>query len=136
MHYFGSKEGLFLRVARARPSGPLGGGPDEVVEEMLDRLTASMADEPVESLAVLRSMLTHPGASEAAAEGAARYRAQLAEAIPAADAGVRASVISAVLIGVVLGRHPLKLEELRDAPPEQIAALLRPCLRSLTGADG
>ncbi|MFF4123161.1 hypothetical protein ACFYYP_06495 [Microbispora rosea] len=60
---------------------------------MLDRLAASMADEPVESLAVLRSMLTHPGASDAAAEGAARYRAQLAE-------------------------------------------LLRPCLRSLTGADG
>ncbi|GIH59405.1 TetR/AcrR family transcriptional regulator [Microbispora siamensis] len=136
MHYFGSKEELFLRVARARPSGPLAGGPDEVVEEMLDRLAASMADEPVESLAVLRSMLTHPGAAEAAAEGAARYRAQLAEAIPAADAGVRASVISAVLIGVVLGRHLLKLEELRDAPPEQIAALLRPCLRSLTGADG
>ncbi|MBE3009443.1 hypothetical protein IL992_09560 [Microbispora sp. NEAU-D428] len=65
-----------------------------------------------------------------------RYRAQLVEAIPAADAGVRASVISAVLIGVVLGRHLLKLEELRDAPPEQISALLRPCLRSLTGADG
>ncbi|XVQ90248.1 hypothetical protein ACQP2K_16265 [Microbispora siamensis] len=122
--------------ARARPSGPLAGGPDEVVEELLDRLAASMADEPIESLAVLRSMLTHPGASEAATEGAARYRTQLAEAIPAADAGVRASMISALLIGVVLGRHLLKLEELRDAPPEQIAELLRPCLRSLTGADG
>ncbi|MEV5739510.1 TetR family transcriptional regulator [Microbispora rosea] len=136
MHYFGSKEELFLSVARARPSGPLAGEPEQVVEEMLDRLAASMADEPVESLAVLRSMLTHPGASDAAAEGTARYRAQLAEAIPAADSGVRAALISAVMIGVVLGRHLLKLEELRDAPPEQIAELLRPCLRSLTGADG
>ncbi|MEV4297203.1 hypothetical protein [Microbispora rosea] len=49
---------------------------------------------------------------------------------------MRAALISAVLIGVVLGRHLLKLEELRDAPPQQIAELLRPCLRSLTGADG
>lgn len=103
---------------------------------MLDRLAASMTDEPVESLAVLRSMLTHPGASDAASEEAARYRAQLAEAIPAADSGVRAALISAVMISVVLGRHLLKLEDLRDAPPEQIAELLRPCLRSLTGTDG
>lgn len=45
---------------------------------------------------------------------------------------MRAALISATLIGVIVSRHLLKLDDLRDAPPEQIIELLRPCLRSLT----
>jgi len=70
-----------------------------------------------------------------AAEGAARYRAQLSGAIPTDDADVRAALISTTLIGVIVSRHLLKFDDLRDAPPEQIIDLLRPCLRSLTHAD-
>ncbi|WP_214416477.1 TetR/AcrR family transcriptional regulator [Sphaerisporangium fuscum] len=137
MHYFGSKEELFLRAtARTSADEPAGGTPAELTEQLLSTLAASLAEEPVASLAVMRSMLTHPGASRAAAENAARYSESLREAIPGDDAGVRAATISAIMIGLVVSRHLLKFDDLRDAPPEQIVELLRPCLRSLTRADG
>ncbi|MGI8335777.1 TetR family transcriptional regulator [Actinomadura scrupuli] len=136
MHYFGSKRELFQRATHAEPAQPVGGTPEEVTEQVLAKLADSLVHEPIASLAVLRSMLTHAGASEAAAEGSARYRAQLSSAIPTDDADVRAALISATLIGVVVSRHLLKFDDLRDAPPEQIIELLRPCLRSLTHADG
>lgn len=135
MHYFGSKEELFQRATHAEPAEPVGGTPAEITEQVLARLADSLVNEPIASLAVLRSMLTHAGASEAAAEGAARYRAQLSGAIPTDDADVRAALISATLIGVIVSRHLLQFDDLRDAPPEQIIDLLRPCLRSLTHAD-
>ncbi|MER7207666.1 TetR family transcriptional regulator [Streptosporangium sp. NPDC000239] len=135
MHYFGSKEELFHRATQAGPVRPVGGTPEEVAEQILAQIADSLVNEPIASLAVLRSMLTHAGASEAAIEGAARYRAQLSDAIPADDADVRAALISATLIGVAVSRHFLKFDVLRDTPPEQIIDLLRPCLRSLTRAD-
>lgn len=39
------------------------------------------------------------------------------------------------VIGVVLGRHLLKLDLLADADPDQIVEFLRPTIRSLTKAD-
>lgn len=51
----------------------------------------------------------------------------------AGRSAVAALVTAAVL--VVVSRHLLRIDELATAPPEQIAELLRPCLRSLTCAD-
>jgi len=39
------------------------------------------------------------------------------------------------VLGVIVSRHLLKLDELAEAPPEQVIELLRPCLRLLTRAD-
>jgi AcrR family transcriptional regulator len=136
MHYFGSKQGLFRQVTRGAVAEPVRGTPDEVVEQILDRLMASLAEEPAQSLAIMRSMLTNPEAAEAAGGGAARHQAQIERSlgeIPAA--GTRAALINAVLLGVILSRHLLDSAELRDAPAGEITALLRPCLRSLAGAD-
>jgi AcrR family transcriptional regulator len=135
MHYFGSKQELFQRVTRASPAQPLGGTPEQVSEQILAILADSLTDEPVQSLAVLRSMLTHPEAAQVAQESAARYRAQISQSIPAADADTRAALISAIMIGVIVSRHLLKTDSLADAAPQQIVGLLRPCLRSLTLAD-
>ena len=135
MHYFGSKQELFQRVTHASPAQELAGPPEEVSEQILARLADSLATEPVHSLAILRSMLTHPEAAEAVREGAAQYRAQISRAIPAADADLRAELVSAVILGVVVSRHLLKSGGLTDADPEQIIDLLRPGLRSLTRAD-
>jgi AcrR family transcriptional regulator len=136
MHYFNSKEELFLR-ATAHPGtdDPVAGSPEEVTEQLLGKLADSLVNEPVASLAIMRSMLTHPGAFQTAAEGAARYRAELSEAIPADDADIRAALITATLTGVIISRHLLEVDDLRDVPAEQIIDLLRPCLRSLTRAD-
>jgi AcrR family transcriptional regulator len=135
MHYFGSKQELFERVIHASPAQPVGGTPEQVSEQILAILADSLANEPVQSLAVLRSMLTHPEAAQVAQEGAARYRAQISRSISAADADTRAALISAIMIGVVVSRHLLKNGGLGDASPQQIVGLLRPCLRSLALAD-
>jgi AcrR family transcriptional regulator len=133
MHYFGSKAELFSRAAAPAEPWLTGGTAEEVLEQLLDRLRRSLRDEPTESLAVLRSMLTHP---EAAREMRGSMRAQkerVSVAIPGPDAELRAAIISATLVGVAVGRHLLELDHLRDADPERIIAVLEPCLRSLTG---
>ena len=135
MHYFGSKQELFQRVTHGSPPQELAGPPEEVSEQILARLADSLATEPVHSLAVLRSMLTHPEAAEAVRAGAAQYRAQISRSIPASDADLRAELVSAVILGVVVSRHLLKSGGLTGADPDHIIDLLRPCLRSLTRAD-
>lgn len=135
MHYFGSKQELFQRVTHASPPQELAGTPEEVSEQILARLADSLATEPVHSLAMLRSMLTHREAAEAVREGAAQYRAQISRSIPASDADLRAELVSAVILGVVVSRHLLESGGLAGADPDHIIDLLRPCLRSLTRAD-
>ena len=134
MHYFGSKQELFQRVTHDPPVQELTGTADDITEQILARLADSLANEPVQSLALLRSMLTHPDAAQAMREGAARYQAQISRPITADDAGLRAALVGAVMLGVILSRHLLRTEALSDASPEHVIDLLRPCLRSLTRA--
>ena len=135
MHYFGSKQGLFQCVTRARPVPELSGSAEQVTEQVLARLAESLASEPVYSLALLRSMLTHPEAAQTLREGAARFEAEISRPIPADDADVRAALAGAVMLGVIVSRHLLNSAALTAASPEQIIDLLRPGLRSLTRAD-
>lgn len=135
MHYFGSKGGLFSRAAgAAEPELPVG-TPSEVVGQLLDRLRGSLRDEPAESLAVLRSMLTHPEAAEEVLGSMRVQKERVSAAISAPDAELRAAIISAALVGVVVGRHLIGLDHLKDADPDEVAAILEPCLRSLVGVD-
>jgi hypothetical protein len=77
-------------------------------------------------------MLTNPEAATAASAGIARYEAQIAQAIPTADADLRAAVISAITLGIAVSRHLIKADQLATADPAEIIDLLRPCLLSLT----
>jgi hypothetical protein len=81
-------------------------------------------------------MLTNPEAASAASTGIARYEAQIAQAIPADDADLRAAIISAVTLGITVSRHLIKSDELATADPARIIELLRPCLLSLTARPG
>jgi AcrR family transcriptional regulator len=135
MHYFGSKRELFQRVTQARPMPELSGTAEQVTEQILAMLTAPSSEAPAQSLALLRSMLTHPEAAQAWREAADRFHAQISQPIAAADADVRAALVSAVVLGVVVSRYLLRSPGLSDASPQQVADLLRPCLRSLTRAD-
>ena len=76
-------------------------------------------------------MLTNPEAASAASAGIARYEAQIAQAIPADDADLRAAIISAITLGVTVSRHLIKSDELAIADPAQVIKLLRPCVLSL-----
>jgi AcrR family transcriptional regulator len=131
MHYFGSKQELFRRVIGAAPVPEVSGAPGQATEQILATLADRLANEPVASLAILRSMLTNPEAATIISEGMARYQAQIAQAIPAGDAGLRAALISAVILGVTVSRHLIKSDELASADPAQVISLLRPCLLSL-----
>lgn len=142
MHYFGSKQNLFGRAieagaraveADARPAE--GDTAEEVAGRLLARLRRSLEEEPVESLALLRSMLTHPEAAEEMRSATRADKELISDAIPDDEADLRAAVANAALIGVVLGRHLIRLDHLADADPERVVALLRPAVRSLTRAD-
>jgi AcrR family transcriptional regulator len=131
MHYFGSKQELFRRVIDAAPVPEVSGAPGQAAEQILAGIASRLASEPVASLALLRSMLTNPEAASAASDGIARYEAQIAQAIPADDAGLRAAIISAITLGISVSRHLLKSDELATADPAQVIGLLRPCMFSL-----
>jgi len=93
-----------------------------------------LANEPVASLTILRSMLTNPEAASVISAGMARYQGQIAEAIPAGDADLRAAIIGAIILGITVSRHLIKSDDLANADPAQIIELLRPCLLSLAAA--
>ncbi len=131
MHYFGSKQELYRRVIEAAPVPEVSGSPAEATEQILAALGDRLASAPVASLALLRSILTNPEAASAASAGIARYEAQIAQAIPADDADLRAAIISAITFGITLSRHLLKSDELATADPADVIRLLRPCLLSL-----
>jgi AcrR family transcriptional regulator len=132
MHYFGSKQELFRQVIEAAPVPEISAAPGQAAEQILAGLASRLETEPVASLTLLRSMLTNPEAAGAAGAGIARYQAQIAQAIPADDAGLRAAIISAITLGIMVSRHLIKSDELASADPAQVIELLRPCMLSLT----
>ena len=132
MHYFGSKQALFRRVIDAAPAPRLDAEPGRAAEPILAGLADRLVNEPTASLSLLRSMLTNPEAAEAVGSAAERYQANIAQAIPAEDAGLRAAIISAVILGITVSRHLIKSDELADADPARIIELLRPGMNALT----
>jgi len=134
MHYFGSKQELFRRVIDAAPVPEISGAPGQAAEQLLGSLADRLANEPVASLTLMRSMLTNPEAASAASTAIARYQAQIARAIPGDDADLRAAIISAITLGIMVSRHLIKSDELATADPEQVISLLRPCLLALTAS--
>jgi AcrR family transcriptional regulator len=131
MHYFGSKQELFRRVIDTAPIPEVSGAPGQAAEQILASIADRLASEPTASLTLLRSMLTNPEAASLASVAAARYEAQIAQAIPADDASLRAAIIAAITLGVMVSRHLIKSDELATADPAQVISLLRPCLISL-----
>jgi hypothetical protein len=79
-------------------------------------------------------MLTHPEAADELRTGSRAYHDRISQAIPGDEADLRAAVVSAALIGIVLGKHLVRLDHLADADPERVIDILRPAVRSLTRA--
>jgi AcrR family transcriptional regulator len=135
MHYFGTKDALFSRAAKLPADELPSGTAEQVAEALLTSLAKRLDGEPVASLAVLRSMLTN-------ADAADRYRAagepqlgRITAAIPTPDAELRASLLSAIVHGVIIERYLLRLGRVADASPDQIIDLLRPCFQILATAE-
>ncbi|MEW9528915.1 TetR/AcrR family transcriptional regulator [Microbispora sp. NPDC049125] len=134
MHYFGTKDELFSRAAKLPPDDLPGGTAEQVAEALLTSLAKRLDSEPVASLAVLRSMLTNADAANRYRAAAEPQLSQITAAIPSDDAELRASLLSAIVHGVIIERYLLRLGRLADASPEQIVDLLRPCFQTLATA--
>ncbi|MEU4475062.1 TetR family transcriptional regulator [Micromonospora sp. NPDC023888] len=135
MHYFDSKDNLFSRAADLPADELPSGGGEEIVEVLLASLSGRLDGEPVASLAVLRSMLTNTDAAERYRAAAEPQLSQITTAIPTEDAALRASLLSAIVHGVIIERYLLRLGRLADASPDQIIELLRPCFQTLAAAE-
>jgi AcrR family transcriptional regulator len=135
MHYFGTKDGLFSR-ATASPAADLSTDTaEELAEALLTSLANRLTGEPAASLAVLRSMLTNTDAADRYRAAAEPQLIQIAAAIPASDAELRASLLGAIVHGIIIERYLLGLGRLDKASPEQIIDLLRPCFQTLAAAQ-
>jgi AcrR family transcriptional regulator len=135
IHYFGSKEDLFARAISVTADEALSDDPEEAVEQLLDRLDIKVRGLPETTLAMMRSMLTHPKAGEVARDLLDRQIGAVADAITADDESLRAAVAMTTILGVTIGRELLGVDALNRATPEQIIDLLRPCLRALLIED-
>ncbi|WP_345558171.1 TetR/AcrR family transcriptional regulator [Nonomuraea rosea] len=135
MQYFGSKQELFQQAVRVTPVAGPDMGAEELVEQVLGALNLKMGELPQSTLAMMRSMLTHPEAAASARQTLSRQIDRLAESIPGEDARLRAALITTIMLGVTIGHQLLDLDELREVPQDEIARVLRPGLRALTGPD-
>src|SRR5215211_2169122 len=102
MQYFGSKEQLFAAAVRVSLDAPAGEPPEHIVERMLATLGVKIGGLPQASLAMMRSMLTYPQAGAGARATLESQVEQIAAAIPAADAQLRAALMIATMLGVTV----------------------------------
>lgn len=131
IHYFGSKQELFRQAVGV--ANPLEIETEaDLVEAIVASLALKLGTLPLEATATLRSMFTHPEAGADVRQAVIQQAEQIGGAIDADAAALRATLIESIMLGVVIGRHLLDLDVLRDAAPEQIADLLRPCFETLT----
>jgi AcrR family transcriptional regulator len=137
IHYFGSKEGLFI-AATGLPTGlpelfaslgalPLG---DRVQALVRGYLQLTDSDDSRNSIiALVRSAVSNDKAAAMLREFLA------AELLPVIggltghpDAQLRASLVAAQLIGIAALRHVIRVEPLTKADPDAITALVRPAI--------
>ena len=135
MRYFGSKEKLFAQAASIPPDGPIQGSPEQISEQLMAALTQKLAEEPAASLAALRAMFSHPEAAEEVRAAMTGQQRQIAEQLPGEDAVLRSGVIGALTLGLVIGRHLVRLDGL-DASPEDVMAVAGPLIGELTNGPG
>jgi len=134
MQYFGSKEALFRQAVHVPADETLPTDPEKLTELLLSIIGVKLGEPSTASLPLLRSMFTHPEATEQMRASLARQLEQFAAARPGDDAELRASLIVSILLGVTITRNLIELDQLRDATPDQITNLLRPCFQALTNS--
>lgn len=130
--WFGSKRDLYARTSdlSSDPAPDPGGS---MLTELLDGLELKLRQEPAALIAALRSTLTHPDAGSAITQTMRAQQGRAAEALDTTNADVRAGLIGAVTVGVVMARYVLELDGVRDTDPDTLMKLLAPCIEHLTG---
>ena len=138
VHYFGSKEDLFL-AALELPFEPeavlpslLEGDRERIGERFARFVVTTLENEEPRrrALAIIRAAATEPAAA-AILRGLVerRMRDPIAQALGTADAELRASLVGSQVVGLVMGRYVLGVEPLASLPPERLVASIAPTLQ-------
>jgi AcrR family transcriptional regulator len=146
LHYFGSKEQLFGAALHVpvEPGQVLRQVMQRRVDDMGSAMVRSLLDawEPEESrsplVATLRSAMTNETAMRLVREYLERrVFGPITQAMGAADAELRATLVGSQFIGLAMMRYVALVEPLASAPVEQLVAALGPTMqRYLTGDLG
>ena len=142
IHYFGTKEALFVAAAGLPPALPgliagLGGLPLQDFGQALARSYLSLADSDDSRnaiLALVRSAVSHETAAAMLREFlTAELLPVIARLTGHPDARLRASLIAAQLIGIAMLRHVVRVETLAKATPDEIVTLVAPVIQQYLG---
>jgi len=145
LHYFGSKEGVFVAAVEfpIDPAEVLPGllAPGlEGLGERLVRFFLGAWDSPAGSplLGLIRSVVGNERAAALVRDFVSReVLGRIAEALELDQPQLRASLAASQLIGLAMLRYVVKLEPLASAEPDEVAAWLGPTLqRYLTDPEG
>jgi AcrR family transcriptional regulator len=138
IHYFGTKERLFLSVAGL----PI--PPEEVVARLLAgdrssaglrlaRLVVGLLEDPRQRArvtAVVRAAASEPSAAELMRELLSReLTLPLAEALGSEDAALRANLAGSQVVGLIMARYVVGVEPLASTPAETVIAAVAPTLQ-------
>ena len=135
MQHYGSKEGLFTAAARWKDdhTGILSATSDNLAAVALDDLLDQFEGVDREAaVALMRNCLTHPGAARLMRDEVICERAAAVEAaLEGPDAGLRASLLGACMIGLGIARYLFELDPLASASRDDLHRLMEPVLRAL-----
>jgi AcrR family transcriptional regulator len=124
VRYFGSKAALFDRATDLGIDDVPPEVGDGAASEFLASLRLKLDSVPASLLAGLRSVLAHPSAGTAFTDAVRTQQSQVATEIGGADAELRAGLLGALTLGIVLARYVLDLEGVRDADADQMLSLV------------
>lgn len=137
VHYFGTKEGLFV-AATGLPKGlpelfgslaalPLHDYVQALVRGYLEVVDSDRSRNPI--LAMVRSAVSNDKAAAMLREFlTAELLPVIARRTRHPDAQLRASLVAAHLIGIATVRHVLRVEPLARANPDDIVGLVTPAI--------
>jgi AcrR family transcriptional regulator len=137
-YFFGSKEGLFA-AAMALPVTPadalahaLEGGLDGLGERFVATVLALFDEEAnrIPLLGLLRSAAAHEGSATALREFLhAEMMGRLVPLLEGEQRELRATLVGAQMVGLVIQRYLLALEPLASAPAADVVAWVGPTLQ-------
>jgi AcrR family transcriptional regulator len=137
MHYFGTKEALFI-AATGLPSGlaellgglataPLAEFARVLVHRYLQLVDSDQSRNAI--LALVRSAVSYEKAAAMLREFlTAELLPVVSQVTSHPDAQLRASLVAAHLIGIATLRHVIRVEPLVKASPDEIVALVSPAI--------
>ncbi len=139
-HFHGSKQALFATVVELPVDPPavlpglLAGDPGTLGERLARLVVGVLESEEGRAriVGMVRAAASEPEAARLVRERVtAELYAPITAHLGSDDAALRASLLGAQTVGLVMARHVVAVEPLASTPPERLAAVLAPVLQHL-----